>query len=150
MKSIPKLLPPVWLLIFLLLQTGLHFYLPLYLLPELLPRLAGLISLALGLVIIIWGATAFKRAETPLIPFETSTALVSSGPFRFTRNPMYLGMLFILTATALFFGSLAPFFVIALFFLVIRQQYVIPEEDMLEELFGDDYVSYCSRVRRWL
>jgi len=146
----PRILPLAWLLIFLLLQTTLHFYLPLVHLFHTPLQMAGLIPLLPGIVVMVSGARAFTRADTPLIPFETSTVLVSSGSFRFTRNPMYLGMTLILCGSALLFGSLAPLLSVILFFLIIRGQYVIPEEKMMKELFGDEYLLYCSRVRRWL
>ena len=145
-----RILPLAWLLIFLITQAGLHYYLPfVQLLDAPLHRL-GIIPLVAGIVIMVSGARAFNREDTPLIPFETSTALVTSGPFRFTRNPMYLGMTLILTGTALLFGSLAPLMTVGLFFYVIRWQYVIPEEHMMKEIFADEYHLYCKRVRRWL
>ena len=150
MNTKPRILPLVWLLIFLLLQTTLHFYLPLVHLFHTPLQMGGLIPLLPGIAVMVWGARTFTRADTPLIPFETSTVLVSSGPFRFTRNPMYLGMTLILCGSALLFGSLAPLLSVVLFFLIIRGQYVIPEENMMKELFGDEYLLYCSRVRRWL
>ncbi len=148
--SRPRILPPVWLLIFLLLQAGTHFYLPLLRLLDMPLQLAGLIPLLVGIVIMVWGARAFSRADTPVVPFETSTALVKTGPFRFTRNPIYLGMTLILGGAALLWGSLAPLLTLALFFYIIRRQYFFPEENMMKEIFGDEYRSYCSGVRRWL
>jgi len=150
MKSRPRILPLAWVLIALVSQAGLHYYLPLTQLFESPMHRTGLVPLLLGLVIMVSGASAFKRKETPLIPFETSTALVTSGPFRFTRNPMYLGMVLILTGIAMLFGSLAPVLIVVVFFVIIRHQYVIPEESMMVELFGDEFKRYCSRVRRWL
>ena len=150
MKPKRRILPLVWLLIFLVTQAGLHYYLPFIQLLETPLHRLGLIPLAMGIIVMVAGARAFNRADTPLIPFETSTALVTSGPFRFTRNPMYLGMTLILTGTALLLGSLAPLLAVALFIFVIRRQYVIPEENMMKEIFGDEYQLYCKRVRRWL
>jgi protein-S-isoprenylcysteine O-methyltransferase Ste14 len=150
MDKKPRILPLVWLLIFLLLQTGLYFYLPLRQLFDGTLRLAGLLPLLSGLWVMISGARAFTRADTPLIPFETSTTLVVSGPFKFTRNPMYLGMTLILTGTGVMSGTLAPLISVILFFIIIRHQYVLPEEKMMKELFGEEFLMYCTRVRRWL
>ena len=146
----PRILPLPWLLIFLLLQAGANYYLPLLKLFENPVTLVAVLPLLLGLFVMVSGARAFNRAETPLLPFETSTTLVVAGPFRFTRNPMYLGMTLILAGTAVFFGSLAPLLSVPVFFFLIRHQYVIPEENMMKELFGEEYLLYCRRVRRWI
>ena len=143
-------MPLAWLLICILAQAGLHFYLPLAQLLASPFHRTGIVPLLAGFVIMVSAAGAFKRQDTPLIPFETSTALVTSGPFKFTRNPMYLGMVLILTGIAMLFGSMAPILIVVVFFLIIRTQYVIPEENMMVELFGDEYKQYCSRVRRWI
>jgi protein-S-isoprenylcysteine O-methyltransferase Ste14 len=150
MKARPRILPPAWLLISVIAQAGMHFYLPLIQFLDSPFHRFGLVPLLSGIIIMICGAGAFKREDTPVIPFEKSTALVVSGPFRFTRNPMYLGMILILTGTAVLLGSLSPFLLILVFFLLIRQQFVIPEEAMMVELFGDEYKLYRTRVRRWI
>ena len=150
MKNKPAILPIPWLLIFLLLQVLLDYRIPLL---DLLNGSAvwlGLLPLLAGLWIMISGASAFRRAETPLIPFETSTSLVISGPFRYTRNPMYLGMVLILTGTALLLGSLAALLPVPVFILLIRHQYVLPEEQMMKAIFKEEYAEYCQAVRRWL
>ena len=150
MKPRPRILPLAWLLICFLAQGGLHFYLPLAQLLASPLHWSGIVPLLCGIVIMVSGAGAFRRQDTPLIPFETSTALVTSGPFKFTRNPMYLGMVLILTGIAMLFGSVTPILAVVIFFFIIRAQYVIPEEIMMVELFGDEYRHYCSRVRRWV
>ena len=150
MKVRPRILPPVWLLLCAMAQVGLHYYAPVIQLFDSPLHRLGLVPLLSGIIVMISGAGAFKRQDTPVIPFEKSTALVVSGPFRFTRNPMYLGMILILTGTAVLLGSLSPFLLILVFFLLIRQLFVIPEEAMMVELFGDEYRLYRTRVRRWI
>lgn len=150
MKSRPRILPPLWLLLCAITQAGLHYFMPLVQLIDSPTQRLGLAPLLAGIIIMISGAAVFKLQNTPVVPFEKSTSLVVSGPFRFTRNPMYLGMILILTGLAVLLGSLSPFLLIPVFFIIIRQQYVIPEEAMMLELFGEEYSLYRSSVRRWI
>ena len=127
-------------------------------LPPLLPlpapvRLPTAIILALaGVAIALSGVISFRRAQTTVNPLkpETSTSLVSTGIYRFTRNPMYLGMLAVLVAWAAYLPSawalLGP---VAFAFYIARFQ-IIPEERALRSLFGAAFVEYTHNVRRWL
>jgi protein-S-isoprenylcysteine O-methyltransferase Ste14 len=145
-----KIIPPVWLLITLVVMTGLHFILPIKrIIPAPWSYLgAGLI--VLGIAMAASGSVLFKRAGTPVIPFEPSTALVTNGLYRFTRNPMYLGLVVSLIGAAVLFGTLSPFIPIPIFIWIIRTQFIRGEERFLEEIFGAEYLAYKSRVRRWL
>lgn len=98
------------------------------------------------------GLIAFVRRHTtvnPLRPAKTS-ALVTSGVYRFTRNPMYLGMACLLVAWAIWLGALAPWLGPVAFVLYITRFQIRPEERALTALFGDAYLHYATRVRRWL
>ncbi len=145
-----RILPPVWLSICLLLQIGLHLLFPISQLWSKPGAYAGIPFLVVGFGLAAWGAGTFSRAGTPVRPFETSTTLVTSGPYRFSRNPMYLGLLAILLGSAVLLGSATPFLVLPLFFGLIRDLFVIPEEVMMERYFGAEYLHYKARVRRWL
>ena len=95
-------------------------------------------------------AMRFSRAGTPVIPFKPSTALVVDGPYRISRNPIYLGMAALYVGLAFLFGLMwallfMPFVLIAVDRLVIAR-----EEPYLERKFGQDYVEYKKRVRRWI
>jgi protein-S-isoprenylcysteine O-methyltransferase Ste14 len=92
----------------------------------------------------------FRRRGTPLKPFTPSTALVVDGPYRFTRNPMYLGLATTLVGVALALEALTPFIVVPVFVAIITMQFIVPEEAMLTDRFGDDYGDFRRRVRRWL
>lgn len=149
MKILRKLLPPVHLFICLLLMLVLDYYLPLYEYSFPYARSAGIVILLCGLGLIIYCAGLFKRAGTPIIPFEKSTRLITGGIYRYTRNPIYLGMLVILLGAALALHSLSPLFVIPIFYLIIVYGYILDEEKFLEGLFGDEFVRYCRQVGRW-
>lgn len=94
----------------------------------------------------------FHRADTTVSPTNpgSSSALVMGGVFRFSRNPMYLGLVLQLIGWGLWLGSLSPFLVPPLFALAITTLQIIPEEQALTEKFGDDYLRYRTSTRRWL
>jgi len=145
-----KIIPPVYFLASLILMVGLHHHLPLVLLVTEPVSYAGLLLLLPGLFISFWGARTFRKAGTPVKPFEPSTTLVLNGLYRYSRNPMYLGLVLMLTGTALLLGSLSPFLVVIVFFLIIQEGFICHEEPFLENIFGDEYRAYKTRVRRWL
>ncbi len=146
----PLIVPPVYLLLFILGQVAIDRFWPLAQLFDGSIRYAGLILLALGLFFAGWGARAFARADTAIRPMEESTTLVTHGLYRYTRNPMYLGMILVLMGDCLLLGSLSPWLPIPGFILLIRQLFIIPEEAMMERTFGEQYRSYRSGVRRWI
>jgi protein-S-isoprenylcysteine O-methyltransferase Ste14 len=106
--------------------------------------------MALSIGLILWAALLFKRAGTNIRPFLPSTALVLSGPYRFTRNPMYLGMAGTLLGAGVFMGSITPFVVIPAFMALITERFIVREEEKLEAAFGREYLDYKARVWRWL
>jgi len=149
-KALQAVIPPVYLLISLLLMLVLHYRLPLLRLIPAPYTYTGVSLIIVGLSLAVLGAGMFRRADTPVRPFQKSTTLVVQGLFRYSRNPMYLGLLLILLGTAVVLGSLSPFLVIPVFFVIIQEGYVKHEERFLEELFGEAYRRYKQRVRRWL
>jgi protein-S-isoprenylcysteine O-methyltransferase Ste14 len=108
--------------------------------------------LVTGLGFDLAGLASFLRAKTtinPLRPAATS-ALVASGVYRITRNPMYLGLLLVLLGWATFLGNGVAYLLAPLFVLYIGRFQIAPEEHMLAEKFGAEFAAYCARVRRWL
>jgi protein-S-isoprenylcysteine O-methyltransferase Ste14 len=113
--------------------------------------LAVLVALV-GLGCAAAGLLAFSRARTTSNPFRPAeaSALVTGGIYRFTRNPMYLGLLTVLLAWAIYLSSLAALVVLPLFVAYMNRFQIGPEERALSGLFGEQYAAYCGRVRRWL
>ena len=144
------LLPPHLVALALLVMAALHFFLPvLHVLPW--PwNLTGLLPLAVGMVVFLLAAIEFRRAHTTIMPFKPSSALITSGMYRVTRNPIYLGMTFWLIGAAMLFGTLTPLFVWPGFVLVVDLLFVRAEERMLAERFGDSFSAYRQCVRRWI
>jgi len=145
-----RILPPIWFLFSLLTMLALHF---LWSGAQVVPspyNWFGIALLALGIAISLSASNRFRRAGTPVVPFERSTTLVTGGAFRYTRNPMYLGLVVTLTGTAILFGTLTPWLVIPVFVWLIVTHFIRGEERFLEDIFGGEYLAYKNRVRRWL
>lgn len=140
--------PPLVAIVFGLLMWGLSGVSPRY---ELTPWLAIVIALV-GLTVCLAGVWSFRRARTTVNPLhpERASALVDTGVYRYTRNPMYLGFAVILLAWVLLLGSPAALLGVAGFILFMNRFQIAPEEQVLRRLFADDFARYCGRVRRWL
>lgn len=105
-----------------------------------------------GIAVSAAGVLSFKKAQTtvnPLKPEQAST-LVNTGIYRFTRNPMYLGMAFILLGWSLFLSSFIFVLVLPAFILYLTYFQIIPEERALEKIFGEEFNRFKQQTRRWL
>lgn len=142
--------PNVLFLFFLGGLLLLHFYLPLRLLFTFPVTLLGIGLVLLGVWLNLRANDVLSQHGTSVEPFKRPTALVTVGPFRFSRNPVYLSAVLQLLGVALFLGSLSPLLVPLLWLLVLDRIYVPQEEAVLQETFGDAYRTYRQRVRRWL
>jgi protein-S-isoprenylcysteine O-methyltransferase Ste14 len=153
MKEEPSsrmLVPPVYFLVALLLMGFFHRAAPGAYIIQAPYSYAGIVLIALALGLMLWAAFLFRRAGTNIRPFLPSTALVLAGPYRHTRNPMYLGMAGTLLGAGVLLGSITPFVVIPAFMALITERFILGEEAKLEAAFGRDYLDYKARVRRWL
>jgi protein-S-isoprenylcysteine O-methyltransferase Ste14 len=111
---------------------------------------AGVLVAAYGGTIAVWGLMRFHRQKTPYLHHKPATALVMSGAYTRSRNPMYVGLVCALLGIGLFFGA-APILVSAFVMFAYLNWYVIPrEEAYLARAFGEPYAAYCKRVKRWL
>ena len=111
----------------------------------------GVMIIICGLSVLISAARVFKQLETTINPMQPSQAskLAIIGPFKYTRNPMYLGMSIMLIGFGLIFGAKLTVCFVAMFVLYITVFQIIPEERAMVEKFTD-WNDYCSKVRRWL
>lgn len=110
----------------------------------------GLIVGAMGVALMIAGAGLFVKLGTNVRPDRPSSRLVTSGIYRFTRNPMYLGMSLFYLGLALLFDSIIAIVLLPVIIVIIRTQVIAREERYLDVKFGADYRAYKTRVRRWL
>ncbi len=145
-----KLEPPSYFLICLALAIGLNFVLPVMRLIYAPYKYIGILLLGIGIWLNIWADNLFKKKNTTVKPYEKSSALVLEGPFRFSRHPMYLGMVVALLGVAVILGSLISFFSPIAFFITIQIAFIPLEEKAMEQTFGQKYLDYKNRVRCWL
>lgn len=146
--SRPRLLPPVVAALLLAAATVIHFALPE--MPRLRVLVLGIALILAGLGVMLWAARLFRRAGTTILPHGQPSRLVVSGPYRFTRNPIYLGIATVFAGIGFLVGT-PPFFVAALVFpLWMNARFIPMEERNLEAALGDDYRAFRSRVRRWI
>ena len=110
----------------------------------------GMLTAGLGFSLMLWAWSLFRKNKTVLRPTEKPTHLVTAGPFEWSRNPMYLGIVMILWGAALFCGTIIMFFAPAAFFLTMNGIFIPYEEKKLQRAFKKDYLEYQGRVRRWL
>lgn len=146
----PRFYPPVLFLASLVLMGALHYLLPLVRWLDWPWRGVGVVPLAGGLLLGLWGVGQFRRRDTTIIPFEQSSTLIVDGPYRLSRNPLYLAMVLILLGVWLLLGSLSPVIVVLLFVWWISTRFIVKEEQHLEAQFGRTYLEYKAKVRRWL
>ena len=110
----------------------------------------AIIPVFFGITMAAISAGMFRLADTGIEPFEKATTLVTAGFYRYTRNPMYMGMFMMLLGVGFLLGSTGALLPVPLFILIIRNHFVLGEERFLEAAFGQHYLQYKSEVRRWL
>ena len=147
-----KIPPPLYMLIFAVLMWLLDKYMPVTHWASPSWQLVGWMVVALGVLIDLFSMGLFIRAGTSPNPFqpENASKLVSTGLYRLTRNPMYLGLLVLLTGWVIHLGSLTPLALLPLFVITLNAFQIKPEEQVLETIFGLEYTEYKKRVRRWI
>ncbi|NIM94494.1 MAG: hypothetical protein GTO18_12400 [Anaerolineales bacterium] len=145
-----KLIPPTYLNVLLILEILLHFIAPVRQIVEAPFTYFGVILLIAGLLLNIYTVRYLERFGTTINYLEDAHRLVVTGPFRRSRNPIYLSGVMLSLGIAIFLGSLITFVIPILLFLLLNYLYIPNEELRLEELFGNEFVEYKHRVRRWI
>ena len=118
--------------------------------PEPYSRWVGMALCIAGAALILWGIAAMRQAKTNIYPALPATSLVMTGPFRFTRNPLYVALAILFVGLAFEVNMAWGFAVLVPLLLVMHYGVILREERYLESKFGDAYRQYCSRVRRYL
>jgi len=142
--------PPVWLLLGLIAIFMLDEYYPIAHFTSLAAQVAGGVIIVVGLLLLVLANGLFLRAGTDVIPFRNVTRLVTSGVYRYTRNPMYLGLLLLITAWVVWLGQPVALLALPAWLAWITRFQIQPEEAALRRLFGASYAAYCLKVRRWI
>jgi protein-S-isoprenylcysteine O-methyltransferase Ste14 len=148
-----RFLPPLAYLAGLIAGYALWWFWPVPVAPaewSLPIRIAGGVALALGLAIDLWAVVVFRHAGEDPNPMKPTGALTFRGPYRFTRNPMYLGLALVHAGLAFLGNALWPLLMLVPVIWVIRRQVIDREERYLETKFGAQYREYRANVRRWL
>jgi protein-S-isoprenylcysteine O-methyltransferase Ste14 len=142
--------PPLIYLVLLGLAIIMHQLLPLAIPPAFPARVAAILFLGCYVLLFGWSYLLFRRAQTSLVPVKPSSTLVVQGPYRLTRNPMYLSLLCLYLAVALWFGVGWALALVPLVVLAVQRLAIAREEHYLEQKFGDAYRQYRAHVRRWI
>ena len=144
------IVPPVYLFLSIVIMVLLHFLMPGIKVLALPWNLLGLIALSLGIGLNLVADSSLKKHETTVKPLEEPTALITTGAFRVSRHPMYLGFVLVLLGIAVFMGSLTPYAAVLAFAIFMDLVFIRLEEQELEHSFGEAWFEYRRKVRRWI
>lgn len=153
MKALETRIPPPMIaLAFATLIWWLADYLPNIQIEYVLKMSIVGLLLVIGMLFDLAGLLIFRQARTTVNPMklDKSSTLVNKGVYKITRNPMYVGLVFVLSAWCIYLNCPAAMVAVAGFIFYINVFQILPEERMLAVIFGEEYVEYQSRVRRWL
>jgi len=142
--------PPLIYVAGFVLGLALERFLPVLVLPKIPSRVAAVLCIALGVTIAVWSVGLFHRERTSFVPIKPTTTLVIYGPYRFTRNPMYLGLVCLYAGLALWLGVFWALILLPAVMALIQRYVIIREEQYLERKFGGAYLKYKADVRRWI
>lgn len=143
-------MPTQYFFVILVLSVGFHFMIPITIFIHPPYSYLGILFIIAGIGFNLWADGLFKKGDTPVKPHVSPTVLLTSGPFRISRNPMYLGMLIILIGVIFLLGSLITLMFPLFYFVLMERLFISFEEKNMEKIFGDTYLNYKKRVRRWI
>ncbi len=150
----PLINPPNYFIFFVILILLVHIFLPIYSLVQDPFKLFGAILILLGIYLNLFVHLEYRKTKNPLETIILPKVFILKGPFKLTRNPLYLGMLFILIGEGILLGSLTSIIlsgVFSVFFFLSTDKYVISiEEKNMQKKFGKEYLKYKKDVRRWI
>jgi protein-S-isoprenylcysteine O-methyltransferase Ste14 len=150
MNKILELRPPRIAMALLAFSIGLWYFSPygtMFFVPY---RLIAGVIITLGFAIMMWAWFLFKKFNTVVCPTGTTSTIVTKGVYKFSRNPMYLGMTMMLTGASFLMGSAPSFFAPVVFFLIIDKVFIPYEEEKLFATMQDKYSQYFEETRRWV
>ncbi|WP_278361593.1 methyltransferase family protein [Stutzerimonas kunmingensis] len=142
--------PPVIYLLFLAAAWLLESVLPIALPRNLWTHYLGWGLIDAGVLLMLWAGLLMLWRRTTVNPYGKPAKLLEEGPFGFSRNPIYLADSVIYCGIALLWGTLWPWLLLPALIFTMQRGVIMHEERLLTQLFGEDYLAYCGRVRRWL
>ena len=144
-------IPPVWLLMALVMTWGTADVQPLWLrMGGPLTDLLGGLLVGAGIVLMLLAFAEMRKRQTTVIPHQEASHLVTTGVFKRSRNPIYLGDALVLAGLALRWDAPVALILVPLFMFTITQRFILPEEDRLRRKFRAEFARYCEKTRRWL
>jgi protein-S-isoprenylcysteine O-methyltransferase Ste14 len=145
-----KRLPPKLLLLSIAVSVISHYLFPVLYFIGFPTNLFGFLIVGIGWILCIWSQNVIESHGTAMHCQKKPTMLVTTGPFRFSRNPFYLGYLIITVGVAIMLGSISGFVGPLLFVVLINSKVIPKEENILQQIFSESYTKYRQEVRRWL
>ncbi len=145
-----RIVPPLVYLAGLAIGFLASLWLPIKFIPDLVGWTLGAILIIGGAALTSSALVKFRQAGTTVRPDRAAKTLVIAGPYKMTRNPMYLGLAFVYLGIAIAGQSLWAIILLPLVLIIIQRRAIEPEEEFLKRRFGADYISHMTKVRRWL
>ena len=145
-----KIYPPTYFILYLLLSIVLHFVMPVAQLISPPLNYFGIVLILLGIILNIWADQLYKKNQTEISPDKKSKVFVKNGPYHYSRNPMYLGIIMILGGASVILGSIISFIGPILFYITIELKFIGIEEKNMNEVFGKEFEEYKQTVRKWI
>ena len=145
-----KIYPPTYFIIYLLLSIVLHFVMPVAQLISPPLNYSGIVLILLGIILNIWADQLYKKNQTEISPDKKPKVFVKNGPYHYSRNPMYLGIIMILGGASVILGSIISFIGPILFYITIELKFIGIEEKNMNEVFGKEFEEYKQTVRKWI
>ena len=141
--------PPFLTLLGLILQYFLNSFLPFYSF-NYFPTILSIALVLIGVGSIVYLLGLFKKKETAILPDGDPEVLLTDGPYRYSRNPIYISMTIILIGSAMLYNCLSAFIIPILFMILVKNIWIDYEEAKLKKIFGQEYLNYQKKVRRWI
>ncbi|MBT5216246.1 MAG: isoprenylcysteine carboxylmethyltransferase family protein [Gammaproteobacteria bacterium] len=141
--------PPFLVLFGLIVQSLLSAYFPLYIF-DYFPLILSIAFIFIGLCSIVFLLDVFKKKETAILPDGDPEVLLTQGPYSFSRNPIYLSMTVILIGSSMLYNCLSVFIIPILFAVLVKIIWIDYEEAKLKKIFGEEYLNYKKKTRRWI
>jgi protein-S-isoprenylcysteine O-methyltransferase Ste14 len=143
-------IPPIWLGAALALVWGQARLFPVLTESFGVGQLLGVVLACGGIGLAISAVIAFRHHQTSVVPHQVPDTLITNGPFKFSRNPIYLGDVMVLLGAVLWFGAWPSLLIVAGFAALIQCRFIVPEENRLERHFTDAFRCYAQKTRRWI
>ena len=143
--------PPIIYLIAFAISWLLNYFFPLIVpLPRIVSAITGILFIIIAAVIAFAASKQLEKAKTNIVPYKPTTAIVSTGIYAFSRNPIYLALTSLFLGANFLINNLWGLFLLIPLVLFVQVGIIMREERYLERKFGDEYLRYKARVRRWL